>query len=102
MFPHHQEHTMIGRRIRLRGTGLAPAFLTQVPIGTASHAAGDTCAAKPKPAGKVLQGWWENRDGAAKGVHPGLGWIPITHSRLAARRYNVLGAVFPVILVQGR
>ncbi|WP_415860282.1 carbohydrate binding domain-containing protein [Streptacidiphilus alkalitolerans] len=62
---------------------------------------GSTCATKPRPAGKVLQGYWENWDGALNGVHPGLGWIPITDSRIAAHGYNVINAAFPVILSDG-
>ena len=64
-------------------------------------AAADTCATKPKPSGKVLQGYWENWDGAANGVHPGLGWIPITDSRIAQHGYNVINAAFPVIQSDG-
>ncbi|WP_455432402.1 carbohydrate binding domain-containing protein [Streptomyces laurentii] len=60
-----------------------------------------TCATKPKPAGKVLQGYWENWDGAANGVHPGMGWVPITDSRIAQHGYNVINAAFPVILSDG-
>ncbi|MFJ8043505.1 carbohydrate binding domain-containing protein [Kitasatospora sp. NPDC096147] len=62
---------------------------------------GDTCPTKPKPTGKVLQGYWENWDGAANGVHPGMGWVPITDSRIAAHGYNVINAAFPVILSDG-
>lgn len=62
---------------------------------------GDTCPTKPKPSGKVLQGYWENWDGAANGVHPGMGWVPITDSRIAAHGYNVINAAFPVILSDG-
>ncbi|MEU9109125.1 glycosyl hydrolase family 18 protein [Streptomyces xanthophaeus] len=62
---------------------------------------GETCPTKPKPTGKVLQGYWENWDGAANGVHPGLGWVPITDSRIAAHGYNVINAAFPVILSDG-
>jgi len=91
---------MIGRRLRLLGIGLALAFLTQIPVATSAHAA-DTCATKARPAGKVLQGYWENWDGAANGVHPGLGWIPITDSRIAQHGYNVINAAFPVILSDG-
>ncbi|MEV7930519.1 glycosyl hydrolase family 18 protein [Kitasatospora sp. NPDC088779] len=64
-------------------------------------APGDTCPTKPKPSGKVLQGYWENWDGAANGVHPGMGWVPITDSRIAAHGYNVINAAFPVILSDG-
>ncbi len=62
---------------------------------------GATCGVKSRPAGKVLQGYWENWDGAANGVHPGLGWIPITDSRIAQHGYNVINAAFPVILSDG-
>lgn len=62
---------------------------------------GDTCPTKPRPSGKVLQGYWENWDGASNGVHPGMGWVPITDSRIAAHGYNVINAAFPVILSDG-
>lgn len=62
---------------------------------------GETCPTKPKPSGKVLQGYWENWDGAVNGVHPGMGWVPITDSRIAAHGYNVINAAFPVILSDG-
>jgi chitinase len=62
---------------------------------------GGTCAVKSRPGGKVLQGYWENWDGASNGVHPGLGWIPITDSRIAQHGYNVINAAFPVILSDG-
>ncbi|MEU3482875.1 chitinase [Streptomyces sp. NPDC033754] len=64
-------------------------------------AAADTCAPKPKPAGKVLQGYWENWDGAANGVHPPFGWAPIDDPRFAAHGYNVINAAFPVIRSDG-
>lgn len=53
---------------------------------------------KSAPTGKVLQGYWENWDGASNGVHPGMGWIPITQVPAA---YNVIAAAFPVILSDG-
>jgi chitinase len=56
---------------------------------------------KSRPTGKVLQGYWENWDGAANGVHPGLGWTPITNPAIAAHGYNVLNAAFPVIRSDG-
>ncbi|MGW5672929.1 glycosyl hydrolase family 18 protein [Micromonospora sp. NPDC003776] len=62
---------------------------------------GSTCPLKPRPAGKVLQGYWENWDGAANGVHPGLGWIPITDPRIPGHGYNVVTAAFPVIRSDG-
>ncbi len=60
-----------------------------------------SCAVKSRPAGKVLQGYWENWDGASNGVHPPLGWIPITDSRIKAHGYNVINAAFPVIRSDG-
>ncbi|MFI9783633.1 carbohydrate binding domain-containing protein [Kitasatospora sp. NPDC051984] len=69
---------------------------------SSSPSSGDaTCPTKPRPAGKVLQGYWENWDGASNGVHPGMGWTPITDSRMAAHGYNVINAAFPVILSDG-
>jgi chitinase len=62
---------------------------------------GSACAVKSRPAGKVLQGYWENWDGASNGVHPPLGWIPITDSRIAQHGYNVINAAFPVIRSDG-
>ncbi|MFE3073006.1 chitinase [Streptomyces sp. NPDC059247] len=70
--------------------------------GTASAAApGDTCALKSRPTGKVLQGYWENWDGSANGVHPPFGWAPIDDPRFAAHGYNVINAAFPVIRSDG-
>ncbi|GGY07695.1 chitinase [Streptomyces hiroshimensis] len=61
----------------------------------------DTCPVRPKPAGKVLQGYWENWDGAANGVHPPFGWVPITDARIRQHGYNVINAAFPVIRPDG-
>lgn len=71
------------------------------PTATPTPPGPDTCAGRPKPAGKVLQGYWENWDGAANGVHPPLGWIPITDARITAHGYNVINAAFPVIRADG-
>ncbi|GAA4937520.1 glycosyl hydrolase family 18 protein [Actinoplanes utahensis] len=71
---------------------VGPSPSTSVPGG---------CGVKGRPAGKVLQGYWENWDGAANGVHPGLGWIPISDSRITQHGYNVLMAAFPVIRADG-
>lgn len=60
-----------------------------------------TCATKGRPAGKVLQGYWENWDGAKNGVHPGLGWTPITNPDIQGHGYNVINAAFPVIYPNG-
>ena len=68
---------------------------------TAKAPQDDTCAVKPRPSGPVLQGYWENWDGASNGVHPGMGWVPINDSRIAAHGYNVINAAFPVILSDG-
>ena len=93
---------MFGRTSRLFGIGLAAVCLVQTLVAATPSAAQDeTCAVKSKPAGKVLQGYWENWDGAANGVHPPLGWIPITDSRIAAHGYNVINAAFPVIRSDG-
>jgi chitinase len=62
---------------------------------------GSTCPVKSRPAGKVIQGYWENWDGALNGVHPGLGWIPIDDPRILQHGYNVINAAFPVILSDG-
>src|SRR4029078_12749923 len=39
--------------------------------------------------------------GATNGVHPGLGWIPITDARIKQHGYNVINAAFPVIRSDG-
>ncbi|SNY49053.1 glycosyl hydrolase family 18 protein [Paractinoplanes atraurantiacus] len=72
---------------------------TTTPPATTPPATG--CAVKGRPAGKVLQGYWENWDGASNGVHPGMGWIPINDSRITQHGYNVLMAAFPVIRSDG-
>lgn len=59
------------------------------------------CPVKSKPAGKVLQGYWENWDGASNGVHPPFGWTAITDPRIRAHGFNVVNAAFPVILSDG-
>jgi chitinase len=61
----------------------------------------DTCGVKSRPSGKVLVGYWETWDGSSNGVHPGLGWIPITDSRMSQHGYNVINAAFPVIRSDG-
>jgi chitinase len=60
-----------------------------------------TCPVKGKPAGKVLQGYWENWDGASNGVHPPFGWTPISDPRIRQHGYNVINAAFPVIRSDG-
>ncbi|GAA3862093.1 chitinase [Saccharothrix violaceirubra] len=89
---------MKGFTARLTAVCLAVAFAV-TPTGTASAA--DTCALKPRPAGKVLQGYWENWDGAVNGVHPPFGWVPIDDARIARAGYNVINAAFPVIRNDG-
>lgn len=94
---------MSGHRNRLFGTLLAAALAVPLLVSAPAQGAvqADTCAVKPRPAGKVLQGYWENWDGAANGVHPGMGWVPITDSRMAQHGYNVINAAFPVIRSDG-
>ncbi|KPI10248.1 glycoside hydrolase family 18 [Actinobacteria bacterium OV450] len=82
-------------------TTAAPTTAPPTTAPPTTSPPGDTCPTKPRPSGKVLQGYWENWDGASNGVHPGLGWIPITDSRIAAHGYNVINAAFPVILSDG-
>ncbi|GCE00325.1 chitinase [Embleya hyalina] len=106
------------RTSRLLGIALAVAFAmggsvaASAPDGiqgsghphrasAAADPGDELCPRKPKPFGKVIQGYWENWDGAVNGVHPPLGWIPITDARIAAHGYNVLNAAFPVILGDG-
>ncbi|KAL7933854.1 37 kDa chitinase [Trichoderma chlorosporum] len=78
---------------------LLPAIASTL-FGTAS-AQNATCATKGKPAGKVLQGYWENWDGASNGVHPGFGWTPIENPVIYQNGYTVINAAFPVILSDG-
>ncbi|MGK4585649.1 chitinase [Kitasatospora sp. HPMI-4] len=99
---------MTGRGPRLLRAGLrlavaaAVTFAVQTPAAAAPSAPrDDSCTVKSRPAGPVLQGYWENWDGAANGVHPPLGWIPITDARIGAHGYNVVNAAFPVILSDG-
>ncbi|MFF0742802.1 chitinase [Streptomyces sp. NPDC004111] len=74
---------------------------TSATSPTPIKAAADTCPVKSKPTGKVLQGYWENWDGAANGVHPPFGWTPITDPRITQHGYNVINAAFPVIRSDG-
>ncbi|MET7619286.1 chitinase [Streptomyces sp. NPDC005408] len=95
---------MIGRRLRVLGAGLAMACVMQALVAAApapSAPQAETCAVKSKPSGKVLQGYWENWDGAANGVHPPFGWTPITDARIRDHGYNVVNAAFPVIRSDG-
>ncbi|MEU2432090.1 chitinase [Streptomyces sp. NPDC007861] len=104
-------NSAIRRTVRLLGAALALALAAPLPAATASPApapasaastaAAATCPTKPRPSGKVLQGYWENWDGSSNGVHPPFGWTPITDSRIAAHGYNVINAAFPVILPDG-
>jgi chitinase len=77
---------------------VSPTPTTAPPTPTPT---GTTCAVRSRPAGKVLHGYWENWDGASNGVHPPLGWIPITDPRIRQHGYNVINAAFPVILSDG-
>ncbi|MFH8408818.1 chitinase [Streptomyces sp. NPDC018019] len=94
---------MFGRAFRLLGIGLAMVCAAQLPAAAAPHAAprDTTCPVKSRPGGKVLQGYWENWDGAANGVHPPFGWTPITDPRIRQHGYNVINAAFPVIRSDG-
>ncbi|GAA2499206.1 chitinase [Streptomyces longisporus] len=91
---------MLRRTLALFATALATAAATQLPAAPTASAA-DTCAVRSRPAGKVLQGYWESWDGSANGVHPPFGWTPITDSRIPAHGYNVINAAFPVIRSDG-
>ncbi|NGO68990.1 chitinase [Streptomyces sp. SB3404] len=71
------------------------------PAAEPASAQAETCPLKGKPSGKVLQGYWENWDGAANGVHPPFGWTPVTDPRIRAHGHNVLNAAFPVIRSDG-
>lgn len=84
----------------IQGSG-RPHLAKATATATTADPPDDLCPRKPKPLGKVIQGYWENWDGAVNGVHPPLGWIPITDARIAAHGYNVLNAAFPVILGDG-
>ncbi|WP_066939750.1 chitinase [Streptomyces sp. NBRC 110611] len=75
----------------------APMLIAAAPSAPRDAA----CAAGPRPSGKVLQGYWENWDGAANGVHPPFGWTPVTDARIRDHGYNVLNAAFPVIRSDG-
>ncbi|CAM5443914.1 chitinase [Streptomyces spiroverticillatus] len=87
----------------LTAAALVPLTGTAAPAAPSapSAPAADTCPVKSKPAGKVLQGYWENWDGAANGVHPPFGWTPITDARIPQHGYNVINAAFPVIRNDG-
>ncbi|MEY9855619.1 chitinase [Catenulispora sp. GAS73] len=78
-----------------------PPTSTPPTSSSSSSPGGSTCPVKSRPAGKVIQGYWENWDGALNGVHPGLGWIPINDPRIQQHGYNVINAAFPVILSDG-
>ncbi len=87
---------------RLLDAGLAVLLVTVSTLFSAVPAsAQDTCATKGKPAGKVLQGYWENWDGSSNGVHPPFGWTPIENPQIRAHGYNVINAAFPVIISDG-
>ncbi|KAI0543215.1 chitinase 18-15 [Xylaria digitata] len=87
---------------RLLNTGLVllPAVVSTL-FGAVPASAQDSCATKGKPSGKVLQGYWENWDGASNGVHPPFGWTPINNPDIQDHGYNVIQAAFPVILPDG-
>ena len=72
-----------------------PVTATPTPTPTPGSA---TCGLLGAPSGKVLVGYWENWDGAANGVHPGMGWIPLSQ---VPTGYNVINMAFPVIMSDG-
>lgn len=82
---------------------MAPLNTVLLPLlaSVLGASAQTTCATKGKPAGKVLQGYWENWDGASNGVHPPFGWTPITNTNIRAHGYNVINTAFPIILPDG-
>ncbi|MFD0683544.1 carbohydrate-binding protein [Actinomadura fibrosa] len=81
-------------------TTTPPTTPTTTPP-TTTPPTGETCALKPRPAGKVLQGYWENWDGSSNGVHPPFGWTPIDNAQIKQHGYNVINAAFPVIRSDG-
>jgi chitinase len=85
---------------RLLSSGLVAASVAML-LGAQNASAQDTCATKGRPEGKVLQGYWENWDGATNGVHPPFGWTPINDPQIIGHGYNVLMAAFPIILPDG-
>ncbi|MFI6765267.1 chitinase [Streptomyces sp. NPDC050355] len=93
----------MGRTARLLRAGVAMACVVPMLVSAAPGTPrdDDPCAVKPRPSGKVLQGYWENWDGAANGVHPPFGWTPITDTRIRDHGYNVLNTAFPVIRADG-
>jgi chitinase len=80
---------------RVTATATPTASPRPTPTPTPQQA---TCPLLGAPAGKVLVGYWENWDGAANGVHPGMGWIPLSS---VPSGYNVINMAFPVILSDG-
>ncbi|KEY70157.1 hypothetical protein S7711_10708 [Stachybotrys chartarum IBT 7711] len=86
---------------RLLDTGLLAVLAIAALFSAVPASAQTTCAVKGKPQGKVLQGYWENWDGASNGVHPPFGWTPITNPDIRRHGYNVISAAFPVILPDG-
>ena len=88
-------------------TRLLDASLVLLPAigsilsGATPALAQDKCETKGKPEGKVLQGYWENWDGASNGVHPPYGWTPINDPEILEHGYNVIQAAFPIILPDG-
>ncbi|WP_439659296.1 chitinase [Lentzea sp. HUAS TT2] len=88
-------------RLLLRALTALLLLMSTVVLVPSTAQAADTCALKPRPAGKVLHGYWENWDGASNGVHPPFGWTPITDSRIKQHGYNVINAAFPVIRSDG-
>ena len=89
----------VGAAVVVPGLASPAAAGDQAGAGDAPAAA--DCDVQGRPDGKVLQGYWENWDGASNGVHPGMGWIPIDDPRISEHGYNVAMLAFPVILPDG-
>ncbi|KAG8409166.1 Endochitinase 4 [Metarhizium acridum] len=83
------------------GFVLLPIIVSTLLGPIPAFAQNGTCATKGKPAGRVLQGYWENWDGGKNGVHPPFGWTPIQDAQIRQHGYNVISAAFPVILPDG-
>lgn len=89
--------SLLSAGLMLLGSGLVSAApSTSVPKKRQA-----SCETKGKPEGKVLQGYWENWDGAGNGVHPPYGWAPINDPDFMAHGYNVIMTAFPIIQADG-
>ncbi|OAA37675.1 chitinase 18-15 [Metarhizium rileyi] len=80
---------------------MLPVILSMLSGTMLAFAQPQTCTTRGKPAGKVLQGYWENWDGSKNGVHPPFGWTRMDDPQIRQHGYNVISAAFPVILSDG-